>query len=197
MYSLMSILIKDSSESNMLRANARANSVLPTPVGPKNMKVPMGFLGSFKPTLFRWMAFTTLLMASSWPMTIPFISSAIFLSLVVSASTIRFTGIPVIILTTSAIFSSLMGKRFVLLSSSHKVFAFSKASPNFFSVSLKLAASSKRWLLTTLFFSFLTSSICFSNSTISWGTLIFFKCTLAPTSSNTSMALSGNKRSVI
>ena len=52
--------------------------------------------------------------------------------------------IPVIMLTTSAIFSSLMGKRFVLLSSSHKVFAFSKASPNFFSVSLKLAASSKR-----------------------------------------------------
>ena len=143
------------------------------------------------------MAFTTFPKASSCPMTSVFISSDIFFNLVVSASTILFTGMPVIILTTSAIFSSLMGKRLFLLSSSQLLFAFSKASPNFFSVSLKLAASSKRWLFTTLFFSFLTSSICFSKSTISKGTLIFFKCTLAPTSSNTSMALSGSKRSVI
>ena len=48
----MSILIKESSESNKFLASALASSVLPTPVGPKKIKVPIGFLGSFKPTLF-------------------------------------------------------------------------------------------------------------------------------------------------
>ena len=37
----MSILIKASSVSNIYLANARANSVLPTPVGPKKINVPI------------------------------------------------------------------------------------------------------------------------------------------------------------
>ena len=37
------------SSSNRNSASARASSVLPTPVGPRKMKVPMGRLGSFKP----------------------------------------------------------------------------------------------------------------------------------------------------
>ena len=37
--------------SNKNSASALANSVLPTPVGPKNKKLPIGLLGSFKPAL--------------------------------------------------------------------------------------------------------------------------------------------------
>ena len=175
MYSLMSMRINASSLSNMYLANARASSVLPTPVGPKKMKDPIGFFGSFKPTLLRWIAFVTFPIASGWPTTIAFISSPMRRSFCVSASTIRFTGIPVIMLTTSAIASSSIGYLLFLLSSSHVILAFSKASPKRFSVSRKAAASSKRWLFTTLFFSSLISSIFFSSSRISSGTLIFFK----------------------
>ena len=37
------------SESNNDEASDLANSVLPTPVGPKNKKLPIGRLGSFIP----------------------------------------------------------------------------------------------------------------------------------------------------
>src|SRR5829696_5210760 len=56
MYSLISILINASSLSNIYLANALANSVLPTPVGPRKIKVPIGFFGSFNPTRLRWIA---------------------------------------------------------------------------------------------------------------------------------------------
>ena len=67
MYSLMSILIKESSDSNMNLAKTFANSVLPTPVGPRNIKDPIGFLGSFKPARVLRMALANLIMASSCP----------------------------------------------------------------------------------------------------------------------------------
>ena len=51
-YSDISILIIASSVSNKYSDNDFANSVLPTPVGPKKMKEPIGFLGFFNPTLF-------------------------------------------------------------------------------------------------------------------------------------------------
>jgi hypothetical protein len=54
-----------SSVSNIYLANALANSVLPTPVGPRKMKEPIGFFGSFKPTLFLWIALVILDTASS------------------------------------------------------------------------------------------------------------------------------------
>jgi hypothetical protein len=38
---------------NIDSANARASSVLPTPVGPKKMKLPIGRLGSFRPARAR------------------------------------------------------------------------------------------------------------------------------------------------
>jgi len=37
----------------MKRASSFANSVLPTPVGPKKINEPIGFLGSFNPALVR------------------------------------------------------------------------------------------------------------------------------------------------
>ena len=49
MYSLMSILIIASWLSNMNSASALASSVLPTPVGPRNRKLPIGRSGSCRP----------------------------------------------------------------------------------------------------------------------------------------------------
>ena len=65
MYSLMSIRTMLRSSSNKLRANALASSVLPTPVGPKNRKLPIGLLGSAIPARERKIAFVTLSTASS------------------------------------------------------------------------------------------------------------------------------------
>src|SRR5215510_5579766 len=45
----MSIRIIACSSSNRNSASARASSVLPTPVGPRNMKLPSGRFGSCKP----------------------------------------------------------------------------------------------------------------------------------------------------
>ena len=53
----------------MASANALANSVLPTPVGPKNINEPIGRFGSFKPLRARRIARETAEMASSWPTT--------------------------------------------------------------------------------------------------------------------------------
>src|ERR1700723_1486395 len=45
----MSIRINARSSSNKYDASARASSVFPTPVGPRNRKLPIGRFGSFKP----------------------------------------------------------------------------------------------------------------------------------------------------
>ncbi len=50
-------------------ARARASSVLPTPVGPRKMKEPMGRLGSLRPERARTTASATADTASSWPTT--------------------------------------------------------------------------------------------------------------------------------
>ena len=65
---LMSSLIMFSSESKRYSASDFASWVFPTPVGPKNMNVPIGLPGSLMPALLRWIARTTFSMASSCPM---------------------------------------------------------------------------------------------------------------------------------
>ncbi len=57
MYSDISILIIASSSPNIASAKAFESSVFPTPVGPKNINEPIGFLGSLRPTLERLIAF--------------------------------------------------------------------------------------------------------------------------------------------
>ncbi len=57
------------SSSNIRSASVLASSVLPTPVGPRNRKEPMGLLGSLMPALERMMASATFSTASSWPTT--------------------------------------------------------------------------------------------------------------------------------
>ena len=64
MNSLMSKRMSMSSESNKNDARALVNSVLPTPVGPKNMNEPYGRLGSDKPALDLRIASDTALIAS-------------------------------------------------------------------------------------------------------------------------------------
>ena len=65
MYSDMSMRIKWSSLSNKKPAKVLHNSVLPTPVGPKNKKLPYGLFGSDRPERERRMALATAVTASS------------------------------------------------------------------------------------------------------------------------------------
>ncbi|MNS68099.1 hypothetical protein D3C72_1013670 [compost metagenome] len=55
--------------SNRNSASALHSSVLPTPVGPRNRKEPMGRFGSDSPARERRMALETASTASSWPIT--------------------------------------------------------------------------------------------------------------------------------
>ena len=106
MYSLISIRIRASSESNSSRAITFASSVFPTPVLPKKINVPIGFLGSFRPALFLWIARTTFFTASSCPITFPLSTLSICANLSSSFLPTFVTGTPLIIETTSATFSS-------------------------------------------------------------------------------------------
>ena len=68
-YSDMSIRMSACSSSKRNSASARASSVLPTPVGPRNMKLPSGRFGSCRPARARRIALATAVIASSWPTT--------------------------------------------------------------------------------------------------------------------------------
>ena len=104
-----------SSLSNKNSARALHNSVLPTPVGPRNKNEPLGRLGSANPARERRTAFDTATTASLCPITRWCSESSIRSSLSRSPSNIFDTGIPVHLETTSAISSSvtlLRSKRF-------------------------------------------------------------------------------------
>ena len=139
----MSIRISASAEPNIYLANSLAKWVLPTPVGPKNMNVPIGLLGSFNPTRLRNIAFTNFSMAVSCAMTLDFRSSFMPASLTPSACAIRCTGIPDIIDITLAISSASTVCLFSFRLASHSFFISSNRRENSFSLSRKLAASSK------------------------------------------------------
>ena len=67
MYSDMSMRTIARSSSNRNSASARASSVLPTPVGPRNRNEPIGRCGSESPARERRIAFATARTGSSWP----------------------------------------------------------------------------------------------------------------------------------
>ena len=102
----MSIRIILFSSSNRLSANALASSVLPTPVGPRNRKEPIGFVGSLIPALERIIASVTSSTPSSCPITRLCNSSARCSVLLFSLSFNLATGIPVQRDTILAISSS-------------------------------------------------------------------------------------------
>ena len=106
MYSDMSIRTIACSESNMNSASARASSVLPTPVGPRKRKVPIGRFGSCRPARERRSAFETASTASSWPTTRSWRRSSMWISFSTSPSISFETGMPVHLATTSAMSSS-------------------------------------------------------------------------------------------
>ena len=195
MYSLISIRINASSESNNSFAKTFANCVFPTPVEPKKINEPIGRFGSFNPARFLWIERAIFNTASFCPITLPWSSSGKLANLLLSVWAILFTGIPVIIETTSATLSSVTWIRLFLESSSHCSWAIASSFSNFFSSSRSLAASSYFCLFTTEFLSSRTSSNCRSKSKICFGTSIFVMWTLDPASSKASIALSGKKRS--
>mmetsp|Transcript_69318 Transcript_69318/g.122393 ORF Transcript_69318/g.122393 Transcript_69318/m.122393 type:complete len:282 (+) Transcript_69318:3928-4773(+) len=102
MYSDISMRIMAASSSNMNWARVLASSVFPTPVGPRNMKLAMGRLGSARPARLRLMASATTRMPSSCPMTRRCSSSSRFKSFCLSDLSIFVTGMPVHLLTTFA-----------------------------------------------------------------------------------------------
>ena len=106
MYSDISTRIISSSFPKSASASAFESSVLPTPVGPRNRKEPIGLFGSFRPTLPLLTAFARAFTASSWPMTLFSSVFSNFPSLAVSVSFSLLNGILVQAEITSATSSS-------------------------------------------------------------------------------------------
>ena len=106
MYSDMSIRVIAASSSKRNQAKAFVSSVLPTPVGPRNINDPIGRWGSCNPARARRTAFTTALTASACPTTRSPRHASILLSFSRSASSIFATGTPVQRETTPAISSA-------------------------------------------------------------------------------------------
>ena len=77
MYSDMS---KRISSTPMMKASWRATSVLPTPVGPENRKLPIGFWGLPRPLRAILIAAESASIALSWPNTTAFRSRSRFFS---------------------------------------------------------------------------------------------------------------------
>ena len=102
----MSILTMAFSSLNKNPAKAFANSVLPTPVLPKKIKEPIGFLGSWRPALLLLTASEMAAIASSWPITLLWSSVSKCSNFSRSLCNILLTGIPVHLLTTSAMSSA-------------------------------------------------------------------------------------------
>ena len=92
--------------SNKASANALAISVLPTPVGPINIKDPIGRESSLIPALCLKIASLTSSIASSCPITLFLSSSFKLTTLSFSPFSILAVGIFVIFETISAIFLS-------------------------------------------------------------------------------------------
>ena len=129
----MSILIRESVESNISSERALANCVFPTPVEPKKMNVPIGFFGSLSPTLFLCIALDILVIASSCPIIFFFMLLDILDSFFISLEAILCTGIPVINETTSATLSPFTIILLDLISFSHCFFASLSSFIEFFS----------------------------------------------------------------
>jgi hypothetical protein len=194
MYSDMSTRIRADWSPKRNSVKRRATSVLPTPLGPRKTKEPMGRLGSRSPARLRRMAFETALRASSWPMTHLRSSSSMRSSFSVSSSSTSETGMPVIsAMTWQMSFSST-----TVCGSDWPSLQFFLRSCNCFfrdfSSSRKEAAFSNSWLWMADSFSVMISPIFFSRSRRSGGTTVMLRRARLPASSMMSMALSGRAR---
>ena len=170
---------------------------MPTPVGPKKRKTPIGLDGFFNPVLalrialeILWIAFSCPII--NWPKLF-----GRFNNLLLSDSATLFTGIPVISETTSATCSEEISLALSFDSSFQDFWALLNASKSLRSLSLIIAASSNFCFETLISFFDLRDSICFSILIIFLGTLSLNMCERAPASSSISIALSGKNLSVI
>ena len=133
MYSVISMRIRFFSSSKRASARALASSVLPTPVGPRNRKDPMGRSGSWMPARERRIASETLVTASSWPITRLWSTSSMCSSLSRSPSISLVTGIPVHRATIRAISSSVTRSCSRVESRSAASASFSSSASSFWS----------------------------------------------------------------
>ncbi len=101
----MSILTSAALLPKNSRASTRANSVLPTPVGPMNINDPMGRFSLEMPDRERRTARATVSTASSWPMTYLLRFFSKLTKYLASERITLVTGTPVIRATVSAISS--------------------------------------------------------------------------------------------
>mmetsp|Transcript_2941 Transcript_2941/g.4836 ORF Transcript_2941/g.4836 Transcript_2941/m.4836 type:complete len:230 (-) Transcript_2941:400-1089(-) len=184
MYSDISILIMASSESNMNSDRAFANSVFPTPVGPKKIIDAIGLEGSFIPALFLWIASVTMSIASSCPTTRSFNLSAIVRTRSRSVDSNFVDGIPVHTLITFAISSGMTSSRNkrspVFIDSTPPSSSFCRASSNCSSNSgsspyLSSAALFKSYSLSAFSISNFTAAI-FSCISFAPSTTAFSDC---------------------
>ena len=102
MYSDMSMRTMAFSLSKRNSASALLSSVLPTPVGPRNRKEPMGLFSSCSPARARLTASDTALTACFCPITRAPRRSSMCTSLARSPSCRRAAGMPVQVATTLA-----------------------------------------------------------------------------------------------
>ena len=162
MYSDMSIRIRWSSESNRNDASDLHSSVLPTPVGPRNRKLPYGRFGSESPERERRMASATRRTASSCPTTRSCRRASILSSLSRSPCIIFDTGMPVARETTSAISSAPTWVRssfaFIGLSSAFSAFLSCASSPGIFPYWISDMRCQSPWRLASSICSFSFSS---------------------------------------
>ena len=138
MYSDISIRIIFRSVSNRDSDSVLASSVLPTPVGPRKIKEPIGLFSSFSPALALRMASETAVTASSCPITLLCRISGSFSNFSRSVSTSLLTGMPVQEEMTSAISSSPTSSFSSLASPPSTLSAFCFSSSSFFSSSGKV-----------------------------------------------------------
>ena len=197
MYSDISTRIRFCSEPKITSAIALDSSVFPTPVGPRNIKEPMGRFGSFKPTRPLLIACATAFTASFWPITLSWRRFSRFFSLSVSVSSSFLVGIFVQSETTWAMSDSRTWRRFSSLS-------FFQSSSSllrrflFCSCFLLIwEAPSKSSLRMQSSFSSSNSAIWALNFLIAAGSPLFKMRILEAASSIKSMALSGKYRSLI
>ena len=195
MNSLMSSRMIASSLSKRKAARERASSVLPTPVGPRNMNEPIGRRASLSPARARRTAWEITVTASFWPISRWWIASSMWSSLVVSSSTSRETGTPVQELMISAMCSSVTSGTVAPSLSRQAISSETYFSLSCFSLSRKFAAVSKSWPAMASSFWVTISRISRCMARRSSGVVVSFIRTRALASSMRSMALSGSERS--
>ena len=197
MYSDMSTRIMLSSSPKSASASALHSSVLPTPVGPRKMKEPMGRWGSLRPARARRMARATDFTASCWPTTRSCSTFSRLINRFDSSSVSLDTGTPVQAATIWATSSSPTISTLLLRLCSQALRRADISFCNSFLRSRRCAAFSKSSSATASSVSLFSASSFACCCRMSGGAVKACMRTREAASSIRSMALSGRNRSEI